>query len=40
MNNSVKPVYPTNEISKEKRPFLERKLQEKIASKETQRKKK
>ena len=39
-NSNAKPVFPSNEVPKEKRPYLERKLQEKIASKETQRKKK
>jgi hypothetical protein len=37
---NVKPVYENSSISKEKRPYLERKLQDKIASKEGQRKKK
>ena len=39
-HTDVKPVYENSSIRKEKRPYLERKLQEKISSKETQRKKK
>ncbi|CAF3479561.1 unnamed protein product [Adineta steineri] len=39
-HSNVKPVYENNPIHKEKRPYLERKLQDKIASKEGQRKKK
>ena len=35
-----RPVYENTSISKDKRPYLERKLQEKIASKENQRKRK
>jgi ATP-dependent RNA/DNA helicase IGHMBP2 len=39
-HDNVKPVYENSSISKDKRPYLERKLQDKIASKESQRKKK
>ena len=39
-HSNVNPVYENSSIRKEKRPYLERKLQEKISSKETQRKKK
>jgi len=39
-HTNVKPVYENSSISKDKRPYLERKLQDKIASKESQRKKK
>lgn len=39
-NSNPKPVYDNPSVSKEKRPYLERKLQEKIATKEGQRKKK
>lgn len=39
-HSNPKPVYENSTISKDKRPYLERKLQEKINSKETQRKKK
>ncbi|CAF1230518.1 unnamed protein product [Adineta ricciae] len=39
-HSNVRPVYENSTISKDKRPYLERKLQEKINSKETQRKKK
>lgn len=35
-----KPVYENTSINKDKRPYLERKLQDKIASKENQRKRK
>lgn len=39
-HSNVRPVYENSSISKDKRPHLERKLQEKIASKESQRKRK
>ena len=39
-HSNLKPVYENSSISKDKRPYLERKLQDKIASKETQRKRK
>ena len=39
-HSNPRPVYENNSISKEKRPYLERKLQDKIVTKETQRKKK
>lgn len=39
-HSNVRPVYENSTIHKDKRPYLERKLQEKINSKETQRKKK
>ena len=37
---NTKPVYENSTIHKDKRPYLERKLQDKIATKENQRKKK
>ncbi|CAF3459853.1 unnamed protein product [Rotaria sp. Silwood1] len=37
---NVRPVYENSSIKKEKRPYLERKLQDRIASKENERKKK
>jgi ATP-dependent RNA/DNA helicase IGHMBP2 len=39
-HSNINPVYENSSIRKEKRPHLERKLQDKIASKESQRKKK
>ncbi|CAF3385123.1 unnamed protein product [Rotaria socialis] len=39
-HSNLKPVYENSSINKEKRPYLERKLQDKINSKEGQRKKK
>ncbi|UJR28820.1 hypothetical protein I4U23_010044 [Adineta vaga] len=39
-HSNVRPVYENSTINKDKRPYLERKLQDKINSKESQRKKK